>query len=201
MRPDGTDPALATGNRMPPSGTRWTRSTHRDLGYTFHGSAMVITRFLRTSWLWDRVRVQGGAYGAFCRLDRLAGVFGCVSYRDPNVEQTLKAFDEMAAFLARVPLPREEIDMNIIGAIGDQDAYLLPDAKGYVALVRSLTGHTQEVRDRIRAEVFGTTESHFRQFGAFLSQLTDKSTVVVLGGEESLRKVSAPLGLQLVSVL
>jgi Zn-dependent M16 (insulinase) family peptidase len=173
----------------------------RDLGYTFHGSALVITRFLRTSWLWDRIRVQGGAYGAFCRLDRLTGVFTFLSYRDPNLERTLQAFDETAKFLAEVSLPQEELDKNILGAIGDLDSYLLPDAKGHVAFLRSLTGQTQDILDRIRAEVFETNEQHFRDFGRFLSQLNDKGTVAVLGGEESIRKAAGPLGLRLVSVL
>ena len=67
-----------------------------DLGYTWHGSAHVITRHLRMGWLWDQVRVQGGAYGAFCALDRMSGSLALVSYRDPNVEKTLATYDATA---------------------------------------------------------------------------------------------------------
>ncbi|MBW2599758.1 MAG: peptidase M16, partial [Deltaproteobacteria bacterium] len=54
-------------------------------GYKYHGSIGVITRYLRTSWLWDRIRVRGGAYGAFCNFDKFSGVLTFLSYRDPNL--------------------------------------------------------------------------------------------------------------------
>lgn len=172
-----------------------------DAGYRFHGSALVVTRFLRTTWLWDRVRVQGGAYGAFCKLDRHSGVFTYLSYRDPNLERTLQVFDETAEFLAKVSLPKEEIDKSIIGAIGDLDAYLLPDAKGYVSLARTLTGQDEGHLDRIRAEVFETSERHFREFGEALASLRDRATVAVLGGKEAIERAQNAYGLKVVSVL
>ena len=45
----------------------------------------VITNYLRTTWLWERVRVQGGAYGGFCVFNHRSGVFTYLSYRDPNL--------------------------------------------------------------------------------------------------------------------
>lgn len=161
-----------------------------DLGYQYHGSALVITRFLRTSWLWDRVRVQGGAYGAFCRLNRLTGVFGQVSYRDPNVDRTLDVFDGTPEFLRNVPLPPEEIDQNIIGAIGDLDTYMLPDAKGYVSLVRTLTGQTEEELNRLRHEVLETREEHFRQFGELAEGMRQAGRAVVLGSGDAAEKLA-----------
>jgi Zn-dependent M16 (insulinase) family peptidase len=173
-----------------------------DLGYRFHGSALVITRFLRTSWLWDRVRVQGGAYGAFCRLNRLTGVFAQVSYRDPNLDRTLETFDATAQFLRTVPLAQAEIDQNIIGAIGDLDTYMLPDAKGYVSLVRSLTGQTPEILDQIRQEILDTRENHFREFGNLAEGMRDIGRIVVLGGAEAVDKASADgLRLQVLKLL
>ncbi len=171
------------------------------LGYQFHGSALVISRFLRTTWLWDRIRVQGGAYGAFCRFDRLSGVFTYLSYRDPNLERTLQAFDDTAQFLAEVPLPPEEIEKSVIGAIGDLDAHLLPDAKGYVSMVRHLTEQTDEVLDRIRAEVFETREEHFREFGKVLAELNRVGTVAVLGGREAIERATPALKLETKPVL
>ncbi len=35
-------------------------------GYRLDGSAEVIVNYLRMSFLWEKIRVQGGAYGAFC---------------------------------------------------------------------------------------------------------------------------------------
>ena len=61
-------------------------------GYEAHGSSRVISGYLRSSWLWEKVRVQGGAYGGFCLFDRISGVFTFISYRDPNLMKTLENF-------------------------------------------------------------------------------------------------------------
>merc|ERR1712039_427610 len=54
-------------------------------GYALHGSSLVISKFLGTTYLWDKVRVSGGAYGGFCRFDPRSGDFVYLSYRDPNL--------------------------------------------------------------------------------------------------------------------
>ena len=59
------------------------------LGYKPSGAASVISKYLRTTWLWEKVRVQGGAYGGFCLFDHRSGGFTYLSYRDPNLLATL----------------------------------------------------------------------------------------------------------------
>jgi Zn-dependent M16 (insulinase) family peptidase len=156
-------------------------------GYCFHGSAHVICRYLRNSWLWDRVRVQGGAYGAFCLFSRLSGVVSFVSYRDPNLAKTLRAFDESTEFLKKADLSKEELTKAVIGAIGDIDQYQLPDAKGFTSMVRYLSGETDEERQKIREEVLGTTVDDFRRFGEALEGIKENGLVKVLGSENAIR--------------
>ena len=62
-----------------------------DAGYQLAGSAYVINKHLGTTWLWDRVRVSGGAYGGFCDFDTHSGMFSFLSYRDPNLTKTVRA--------------------------------------------------------------------------------------------------------------
>ncbi len=150
-------------------------------GYKFHGSAFVITNFLRTTWLWERVRMQGGAYGGSCGLDRRSGVFNFVSYRDPNLLKTLENYDAASRFLREVDLSEEELIKSIIGTIGDFDAYQLADAKGYTSMARYLTGDTDEERQRLREEVLATTVQDFRAFAEALQNVNQHGTVVVLG--------------------
>lgn len=158
------------------------------LGYRYHGSAGVITRYLRNSWLWDRIRVQGGAYGAFCSFDRLSGVLAFLSYRDPNLLRTISVFDEAALFLKREPLSREEVSKAVIGAIGDIDSYQFPDAKGYASMVRYLAGITDEDRQAVRDQVLSTTADDFLAFADILSEVALKGHVTVMGSEDALRK-------------
>jgi len=159
-----------------------------DLGYQFHGSAHVVARYLRNSWLWERIRMQGGAYGAFCLFDRLTGVVTFVSYRDPNLSRTLDGFDQSAQFLADLDLTQDELTKGIIGTIGDIDQYRLPDAKGYTSMLRYLSTETDEERQRMRDEVLGTTGADFKAFGRVLEAAREKGLVKVLGSEKAIQE-------------
>ena len=156
-----------------------------DQGYMYHGSASVILRYLRMGYLWERVRVRGGAYGAFCNLDRLGGTLVCASYRDPNVDATLEAFDGMADFLRGFSPDKAQLTQAIVGAIGDLDSYLLPDAKGAQSLARWLTKDTDAARALMREEILSTTAKHFRDFADVLAAAAAKGHICVLGGPKT----------------
>ena len=156
-----------------------------DLGYAWHGSAHVVTRHLRMAWLWDQVRVQGGAYGVFCGLDRLTGAWTQVSYRDPDVAGTLAAYDRSTAWLKALKADTRELGNAIVGAIGDLDAYLLPDARGMASLMRRLSGDSDAARQELRDQILSTTAKDFRIFGEALEAAAGKSSIVVLGGDKA----------------
>jgi Zn-dependent M16 (insulinase) family peptidase len=61
-------------------------------GEAVHGSAQVVSGFLRTGYLWENVRVIGGAYGGMCDFNRMSGNFLLLSYRDPNLAKTLQTY-------------------------------------------------------------------------------------------------------------
>ncbi len=147
------------------------------------GHALVVNRYIRSAWLWDRVRVQGGAYGGFSMLDYRSGLMAMVSYRDPNLTATLDVYNQTAGYLRALEFDHEEVDRAVIGAIGDVDSYLLPDAKGYLSMGRHLTGDTEENRQRLRDEILSTTAGHFREFGERLAAFAAEGQVVVMGGE------------------
>ncbi len=174
------------------------------LGHKLHGSYPVVAGYLRTTWLWDMIRLQGGAYGAFSLLDNLSGIFAYLSYRDPNVLKTLSIFDESGDFLRKLQLSDQELTKSIIGAIGRRDLYLLPDAKGFTSLKRYLSGVTDEYRQRIRDEVLATNASDFASFGEVLDSVASAGRVVVLGSENAIKETNAKMGedwLQRIPVL
>jgi Zn-dependent M16 (insulinase) family peptidase len=156
------------------------------LGYELDGSALVINGYLQTTWLWERVRVQGGAYGGFSAFDHRSGTFGFVSYRDPNLAATLETYDQTAQFLKRLDLNEDELVKSIIGTIGRLDAYQLPDAKGFTSMQRYLAGDTDASRQQLRDEVLSTTVEDFRQFGAALERLNEAGVVVVVGSAQAI---------------
>ena len=137
-------------------------------GYELHGSAYVINKLLGTTWLWDRVRVSGGAYGGFSDFDSHSGMFSYLSYRDPNLLKTIANYDGTVEFLKDISLDKDELTKAIVGTMGDLDSYQLPDAKGYTALMRHLLKVKDEERQQRREEVLATTEKDFKKFGEVL---------------------------------
>eukprot|EP00737_Agarophyton_chilense_P000931 gb/GEZJ01001036.1/.p1 GENE.gb/GEZJ01001036.1/~~gb/GEZJ01001036.1/.p1 ORF type:complete len:1061 (-),score=171.83 gb/GEZJ01001036.1/:544-3726(-) len=159
-----------------------------DLGFKLTGGHSVAARHLGTSYLWDTVRVQGGAYGGFCRMDIKTGMFMYLSYRDPNVRVTLDSYDGAPHFLSQLKLSDEELTRSVIGMIGAMDSYQLPDAKGFASTLRQITGNTDEMRQQRRDEVLDVTMKDFRELGEALEAVKEKGSVVVVGGEDALRK-------------
>ncbi len=157
-----------------------------DNGYKMNGSSLVITKYLRTAWLWEKVRVQGGAYGAMCGFDPNCGVLAFASYRDPNLAATLEAYGQTADFLKNLQLDEDELTRALIGAIGGIDTYLLPDAKGYIDMIRYLTGQTDEKRQNLRDELLSTTADDFKAFAEVLSM--EKAVTSVLSSSGVVKK-------------
>ena len=151
-------------------------------GYEYSGSLAVIMRHLRMGYLWDRVRVQGGAYGCFARYGRTTGAFTFASYRDPNVADTLKVYRATADYLGNLSLSEADITRAVVGAIGDVDTYMLPGAKGSAAFSRWMSGETDEERQRIREEILSTRLSDFHDFAPCLAKALENAVPCVLGG-------------------
>lgn len=156
-----------------------------DLGYSSSGSTAVVGRYVSNSYLWDTVRVQGGAYGGSCRFDQRSGVFTFESYRDPNLLGTIDIYDGTAEFLKASELSDAELTRGIIGVIGVID-YQLPDAKGFTSMARHLVGDTDETLQRRREEVLATDAQDFRALGDVLEQAAKRGRVVVLGSEQAI---------------
>jgi Zn-dependent M16 (insulinase) family peptidase len=172
-------------------------------GYNLHGSMSVISNYLRTGYLWERIRVQGGAYGAYFTFDRHSGLLAYLSYRDPNLLGTLDNYDGLAQFVRDLDLSEDELVKSIIGAIGRIDAYQLPDAKGYTSMVRYLIGESDEDRQRLREQVLGTTAADLSALADVLQRVSEQGHVVVLGSQEALDEANAERGgwLEITKVL
>ena len=158
-----------------------------EAGYKLDGSILAIQNYLGTTWMWEKVRVQGGAYGGYFVFDHNSGVLSYLSYRDPNLLDTLSIYDQTPAFLRGLDLPESELTKSVIGAIGELDAYLLPDAKGYTALVRHLVGVTDEWRQAFREQLLDTSPADFHALADALEAVASQGKVAVIGSAEALK--------------
>ena len=165
-----------------------------DLGYKLDGSIHVILGYLQFTYLWDKIRVLGGAYGAYSSFDPLSGGLTYLSYRDPNLTKTLEAYDAVSTFLSKLHLDDRELTKAIISTIGRTEPYRLPDAQGYTSMARYLTGITDEYRQTIRNQILGTTVGDFNEVGQILTEVAQRGRVVILGSKEVLDEANALRG-------
>ncbi len=157
-------------------------------GYKFHGAHLILPRYLRATWLWEQVRIKGGAYGASCSFNRYTGLFAFSSYRDPNIKGSLDVYDSTAQFLRNVSWTEKELTSAIIGTIGTIDSYMLPDAKGHTSLIRYLTGLSDEERQRLREEILSAKPEDFTEFIDALDAFKQNAQTVIYTSEQALQK-------------
>jgi presequence protease len=99
--------------------------------------------------------------------------------RDPNLLDTVAAYDDTPAFLREVSMDQDALTKAIIGTIGDVDSYQLPDAKGRTAFMRHLLGVTDEERQLRREQILSTSNKDFRDFAEVLEAVRGPAARVV----------------------
>jgi Zn-dependent M16 (insulinase) family peptidase len=153
-------------------------------GEPIHGSAAVVTTYLQLGYLYENLRLARGAYGASARLRMDSGILDLLTYRDPNLVETLRIYDGASAaltedILSSENLPPEATD-TIIGTIGALDGSApQPDQLGWDSLRQFLRRETSEMRRKWRDQILGTTRDDFLNFSARLSKMADASIAVV----------------------
>jgi hypothetical protein len=153
-----------------------------DFGPESLGRYFVLSKNLSTDYLWNKVRVEGGAYGGMAMLSSGHPVFMCASYRDPNLASTLRHFE--AALQSIAPgIDAEAIDQNIIATIGRIDAPRTPHEKGFGETIALLCGRSKEFRRQVREAVLSATPRDLSEKARQL--LDEKETAVTMLGSPS----------------
>jgi len=162
-------------------------------GEPVKASYNVAARYLSIGYLWDQIRVMGGAYGGFGRFSDTTGRFVYISYRDPNCLQTLEKYDEAATVMSESEISSEDVLQAIIGSIGDLDGPMTAQQKGFTSLTRWLSKESAEARQRMRTEILSASPSDFKEFAKLLSKLREEGTVAVFGSEQGIEKANSVL--------
>lgn len=149
-----------------------------------YGLLFLMARHLSTGYLWDNVRVLGGAYGGMAVMSAAHPVFACASYRDPNLGATLQHFEKGLQSIAK-GVEQTALDQNIIGAIGRIDQPRPPHSRGFSETLDRLCGYTPEVRQHLREAVLGATPEQLKKAAQKILD-TKKSAVAVLGSAAAL---------------
>ena len=161
----------------------------RDLGFEHSGQMLVLMNILRTGYLWNNIRVQGGAYGGGFSAD-MNGVFSLWSFRDPNLRRTVEVYAGVAEHLETLNLTDEELAKALIATIGSLDKPMTPSEKGGRVIGMLLSGLTQEDIQRERDEVLATTLADLRGFAKMFQDGMAQNNITVFGNETKLNEES-----------
>ena len=156
-----------------------------NLGYGFTGTMHVLETILRYDYFWTKIRVQGGAYGAFTSFNR-NGMMYFGSYRDPNLTETLAVFDGTADYLAGFDASEREMDKYIIGTMSNIDTPLTPQMKGSAAATCWLRGITEEDRQKARDEILDTRQADVQKLAPLVKACMEEHVLCVFGGQEKI---------------
>lgn len=155
--------------------------------YPYCGSLRVMRVMLGYDYLWLQVRVKGGAYGCMSNFSR-TGLCYFVSYRDPNVEKTIAAYEGAPAYLEQFDADEAAMTQYVIGTIAEKDAPLAPNARGVRSFQAYMTNYTLEQEQKERDEILSCSKEDIRGLSRYVKAILDCDAVCVVGNEEKLKE-------------
>lgn len=153
----------------------------RKFGHSFTGSMKVLETVLRYEYLWTKIRIQGGAYGASAVFDRNGSMY-FASYRDPKLAETLEAYRGLPDWLEKLNLPERELTKYVIGTISAADVPLTNSMRLSQTALAHIKGVTQAMRQQTRDEVLNLTNDDLKQLGKVVRDVLIDNYLCVVGG-------------------
>ncbi len=155
----------------------------------FTGSLHVLKTILSYDYLWLKIRLQGGAYGAMCGFARSGNSY-FVSYRDPNLKETNNVYEMIPEYLEGFDANEREMTKYIIGTMSGIDAPLTPRIKGRTAYTRYISGISDESRQKERDEILATDAAVVRGLADYVRAILDDECICVIGGADKIENCS-----------
>ena len=156
-------------------------------GLPYTGALKVLKVMMSYEYLWQEIRVKGGAYGCMCAFGK-SGDSYFVSYRDPNLKSTVEAYEKAAGFVEAFDGDERTMTQYIIGAVSELDTPLNPAAKGLRAMSSYLTNQTYEDYQRERDELLGADAETIRSLAAVIRAFMEDDCLCVVGNDTRLKE-------------
>ena len=158
-----------------------------DKGLAYTGALKVLKVMMGYDYLWNNVRVKGGAYGCMCNFAKNGdGYF--VSYRDPNLEKTIEVFEQAADYIQNVELDERDVTQFIIGAVSELDTPMTPATKGIYSLGGYLTGLSMDRVQKERDELLSVTAEEINGLSKYVRAFIGDECLCVVGNGDKIKK-------------
>ncbi len=159
-----------------------------DAGYEYTGALDVLRIILSYGYLWNNLRVKGGAYGCMCGFSKLNGNSFFVSYRDPNLRETNEVYQGIYDYLKNFDAEDRDMVKYVIGTISGLDTPRTPRAKGESSITAYLTGITEEDMQKQRDEILNVTKEDIRNLADIVKAILDDGNICVIGNENKIEE-------------
>jgi Zn-dependent M16 (insulinase) family peptidase len=156
-------------------------------GFEYTGVMRILKVLLQYDYLWNNIRVLGGAYGCASRFGR-NGDAGLVSFRDPNLTETDKIYDRTAEYAASYQADEREMTKAIIGAISELDTPQTPLTKGLRGLSAYFSHVTEEELQKERDQILDAGPQDIRALSKLLEAVLSDEQKCTIGSENAIRK-------------
>ncbi|MBQ7417301.1 MAG: peptidase M16, partial [Acidaminococcaceae bacterium] len=156
-------------------------------GHAFNGSMLVLATMLRYEYLWTKIRVQGGAYGANVSFNR-SGILYFSTYRDPQLKSSLEAFRTLPEWLEGLELTDREMTKYVIGTMSGVDVPLTNSLKVSRAALQELLEISDEARQKTRNEILDVTLEDIKKLGPVIRDVLADNYICVVGGQQAIEE-------------
>ncbi|MEE1314884.1 MAG: insulinase family protein [Faecalimonas sp.] len=164
-----------------------------DAGKAYTGALQILKVILSYDYLWQNVRVKGGAYGCMSNFSRWGtGYF--VSYRDPNLEKTNAVYEGIVDYLRAFTVSERDMTKYIIGTISNIDQPMTPAAKGDRSMNLHMCHISAEMIQKERAQILDATEKDIRALAEIVEAILQEHALCVIGSEEKIEEQKALFG-------
>lgn len=160
-----------------------------EFGFKYSGKLQVLRTISNYDYLWNNVRVKGGAYGVFINFRR-NGNMSITSYRDPNLKETIEVYDDFYKYIENFSADKREMTKYILGTISALDTPLTNSMICDRQISLYISRISDEFLQREREEILETNVEDIRNFAPLIKQCMAENCICVLGGKEKIQQNS-----------
>lgn len=158
-----------------------------DQGVAYTGALQILKVIMSYDYLWQNIRVKGGAYGCMSNFNRIGeGYF--VSYRDPNLKRTLDVYDGVVDYLKNFTVSERDMTKYIIGTMSGIDQPMTPASKGDRSMNLYMNKVSAEMIREERNQILDAGQDDIRALYKVAEAVLRADQMCVIGGEDKIEE-------------
>ncbi len=158
-----------------------------DYGASYTGALQILKVILSYDYLWQNIRVKGGAYGCMSNFNRIGeGYF--VSYRDPNLSRTVEVYEGVVDYLENFTVSERDMTKYIIGTMSNIDQPMTPAIKGERSMNLYMNKVSADMIREERSQILDAGQEDIRALARVAKAVLKADQFCVIGSEEKIEE-------------